>query len=306
MTTLVFTQQIHAVADRMVPAVRAAFLRAIDLARRAVPLREIEAALQTKNINAVLNVLQPSSEDLILELRRGSFVSALRDTYLNAGAAVLPMLDRTDPRRASVGFKFDLTNPRSVEFLRAYDGNLIKQMSDTLRQTLIEIVRTGFEAGRSPLAMAYEMRDARGFGLLPQGIRSLENYRAALEESGMVGEKLERAVARFERKLLLRRAETVARTETINASEAGNFEAMRQGGEIGLFDPDSARRKWILTKDDRLCDACRAIPGMNPDGVPFLGQFQTPLGPRTHSPAHPRCRCSVGIMFSEDSLRAAA
>jgi hypothetical protein len=50
------------------------------------------------------------------------------------------------------------------------------------------------------------------------------------------------------------------------------------------------------------CSICRAIPGMNPDGVGLHEPFQTPIGPIMHPAAHPACRCAVVLTFARRRL----
>src|SRR5262249_17573663 len=95
--------------------------------------------------------------------------------------------------------------------------------------------------------------------------------------------------------LLRDRARTIARTETIDASSAGQralWDEARRAGYLG----DDARRHWIITPDERLCPACEEMPKLNPDGVPLGEPYQTPDGGEKMGPTlHPRCRCAESL-----------
>lgn len=88
------------------------------------------------------------------------------------------------------------------------------------------------------------------------------------------------------------RAETIARTETISASVNGQQELWDQAVEEGLL-TGTESQEWIITPDDRLCPICEAIEGQTvPLGEPFVTDDGEVDGP----PAHPRCRCAVGLV----------
>jgi hypothetical protein len=126
-------------------------------------------------------------------------------------------------------------------------------------------------------------------------------FRAILQKKPVPQAKAAQMVERYYERMLQYRARNIARTETIRAAHAGQEELWRQATEQGLLKPERTRRKWIVTPDDRLCPICRAIPGRNLRGVPLgvpLGEaFNTPIGGVKHPPAHPSCRCTLGLMF---------
>lgn len=90
------------------------------------------------------------------------------------------------------------------------------------------------------------------------------------------------------------RAETIARTETISASVNGQQELWDQAVEEGLLTGDE-QQEWIITPDDRLCPICEAIEGQT---VPLGEPFETEDGEVDGPPAHPRCRCAVGLVVA--------
>lgn len=296
-------KEIHAIADKLEPRVARAFLQAIDTALKnnRTTLSQIENALESRNITQVLDLLETIPSDVESALRAGDLTSALRDVYEQAGQRsmtdVLEQLRRTGLGGAELQVKFDLLNPRSVEFLRAYDGNLIRELANETRRSIIGIVQRGFEEGLPPKAQARRIKDLPTFGLTARQSRAVDNYRASLVDAGYTGLKLEKAVDRFNKTMLRNRAFTIARTETIRGSSYGQREAWKQAEDAGLVDKSRTRRKWIITPDDRLCSYCRAIPNMNPEGVGLDQPFQTLSGSVLTPPAHPNCRCAVGLTF---------
>lgn len=90
------------------------------------------------------------------------------------------------------------------------------------------------------------------------------------------------------------RAEEIARTETMTASNVGQQEAWRQAADDGLL-TGQEKQEWIVTPDDRLCPDCEDVDG---DQVGLDEQFHSEeFGDVDGPPLHPRCRCTVGIVI---------
>ena len=88
------------------------------------------------------------------------------------------------------------------------------------------------------------------------------------------------------------RAEVIARTETMRASNLGQQEAWNQAIDEGLL-TGQEKKEWIATPDDRECDDCDDVDGQR---VPIDGEFDTSEGSLDGPPLHPNCRCTVGIV----------
>jgi hypothetical protein len=82
------------------------------------------------------------------------------------------------------------------------------------------------------------------------------------------------------------RVRTIAHTESMWAANEGQKELWAQAVEDGLLDGDEMQ-VWIVTPDDKLCPICEEQDGMT---VPIGEEFPTG-GP----PAHPNCRCTIGL-----------
>ena len=83
------------------------------------------------------------------------------------------------------------------------------------------------------------------------------------------------------------RAETIARTETMKASNTGFRMGVNGAVRDGLLHRDS-RRRWSATGDERQCPICGRLHGT----VTSLHESW----PEGEPPAHPRCRCTFVIL----------
>lgn len=277
---------IHGVADTLAPDVRDDFLRAIENIRNTPTLKRLTEAIEAGRPDAVIQILDRIN---VSPATYAGLSATLRTIFERGANSSIKHL----PKSVQAQISFDLLNPRSVAFLRRSEFALIQAISTNTREGIREILRIGFEEGQPPVRMAREIKEL--MGLTPRQVRAMNNHRAMLISEGRTPKQVIELTRRFKNRQLKFRAQMIARTETIRAASAGQKELWDQAAEQGLIDPVTARKKWIVTPDDRLCPICRPIPGMNPDGVPLGSSFQTPKGPREAPPAHPQCRCSMSL-----------
>lgn len=89
------------------------------------------------------------------------------------------------------------------------------------------------------------------------------------------------------------RAETIARTETMRASNAGQQLAWDQAAMQGLLSGNE-QKEWIVTPDDRLCPICEPMDGVTVD---LDESFDVDGEEIDEPPAHPNCRCTTGLVL---------
>lgn len=164
-------------------------------------------------------------------------------------------------------------------------GVLLKDFTRTQLASMGQKIRDGLAAGKGPAEIARSLSEVTGLDA-PRAAR-LEKIKKYLEQSGMSDEAIKKRLEREKQKLLRERRETIARTETAEAtSTARRFEAEARGAKW---------KYWITTPDERLCDICA---GNERDGViPFEATFS---GGTRDVPAHPNCRCAVQYVSSEN------
>lgn len=119
--------------------------------------------------------------------------------------------------------------------------------------------------------------------------------RAMASGKPLTPSQIDKMVAAYARKYRRYRSEMIARTEAIRTTNVGVQDAWRQAIEDGKIDESTVVRRWIVTKDERLCPICSPIPSLNKEGVGMGEAFATPAGPVMLPPVHPACRCTVFI-----------
>lgn len=277
---------IHRVADRLAPAMRRAFLDAVEQLRARVdPQRLVE--LIARGDQGDLGAFWHAYEQEM----GATFTPAIRETLLDAAAAT--------NRRLGAGISFDLTNPRALELIDTQAALLVQGITTESRAAIREVLRQGFLGNLDVPNMARRIRGS--IGLTRQYATAVENYRRGQIALGVAPGVVERRAERYAQELLNLRATTIARTETISAANRGQQAVWEEARSQGLLDPVQTRRIWIVTPDDRLCPICEAIAAANPDGVGLTEPFQSPdLGAVMGPAAHPNCRCAVALQVLEE------
>lgn len=312
-------QWLHDIADSAAPDVRKAFLDAIARIRGTVKEAQLRAALDSGSIDKVMSVL---GLDRDLEVLNPLLTKPLGEIVGEAGTATQDATPALAARGGSLAMRFDLVNPNTVQAVRTYGFNLIRQITDDTRDGIRAIVAHAMEYGGHPYEQARQIRLL--IGLTESQADAVANFRRMLEEGDadaltralrdhrfdgtlrqalganptltLTDEQIDKMVARYAERMLNARAENIARTETINAARLGTQAAWRQAAEDGWLEHAKIRQGWMVTPDDRLCVYCAAVPLLNPEGVLLGQQFVTPLGPVDGPTLHPLCRCIVYLM----------
>jgi SPP1 gp7 family putative phage head morphogenesis protein len=106
----------------------------------------------------------------------------------------------------------------------------------------------------------------------------------------MIDEGVTRLVARqraekYTQKLIRTRAQTIARTETMRASNEGQAQLWRQAQEMGLL-TGKEQKVW------QVADPCPICAPLDGERVGINEDFSVGQDP----PLHPRCRCTFGLV----------
>lgn len=274
-------EQLLALADRLAPGLRVAFLRAIEQLRRE---------LTSTEVGNLIGGAHPTASELWHRLQ-ALLDPAVREpiTRLLTAAGTQALGELPESVQAQV--RFDLTNPRAVEAVDTLVRASVQEIANASQDAVQTILKMGFQQGWTVDTMARRLRAV--IGLTDRYATAVEKYREMLLGSQNAAKANELADA-YARRLLRQRATTIARTESIRAMNAGQQAAWQDAIDQHLLAPD-VRQEWIVTDDDRLCPICEAIPALNPEGVPLGHPFQSPLGSLSGPPAHVACRCAVAI-----------
>ena len=144
---------------------------------------------------------------------------------------------------SEVGVSFNIPpDPSALEFLEGYSLDLIKGIGEDLKKEVKRVVREGLIQGKGTRSIAKDLKNV-----------------------------LKRKEWRLH---------TIARTETLRASNYGRYDTWKRSRVV-------VGKEWVTAFDDRTCPECELCNGdQAPINKPFnCGVLMPPL--------HPNCRCTA-------------
>lgn len=282
----------HRVADAIVPSMRDALNRAFARLQQKLTLTRARDTFAGQSVSHTLDALP---WDVVQNVLTEEYETLFRDTMQRAAFAQGRLMPGVIVRKAAE-FRFDITNPRAVAWIQRHAAELVQQVTEDTRGAIRRVIQRMFEDGIPADEAARELKHI--VGLHERYALAVDNYRRGLTAQDMEPEVIDQRVADYANRLRRQRAETIARTESIRASAEGQQELWRQARDVGLLDPNRARRQWLLGGDP--CEICESIADGGRVGLeePFqAGDGTVHMTP----PAHPRCVCAVRLVF-EDAI----
>ena len=266
-------------ARRMEPALRDAFLAAVRDAKNKMTLSLVEEALRQLNPAAAIRA---ASGGLEFEKMRETLADIVEASGVRSTQALTRM---TGENIAS----FNMSNPYAANYARSEVGRMISGITDTTLQGIRRLIEAGIEEGIDVRTTARSIRSM--IGLTEQQTNWVMNYEYDLLQRGSVS--IDEKVERYANKLIRNRAQTIARTESLDAMNAGQQAAWRAAVDQDML-PKDVEQIWIVSDDERLCEICAP---MEDQTAPMGGYFQTGDGRQVRRPPepHPRCRCTVAL-----------
>lgn len=307
---------IRRVADKQRSAAADAFLGAVHGMREACDLDGLAEALESGRIEPALRIADP----LGMQAALLPLIAILNECFLQgsaaAGSQLVDLLQighrtkRAEPAdilkagQARYALRFDLVNPDAVKWANQNAGRLITQIGDQTREGIQAIIVRGQKDGIAPRELAKLIRD-QGIGLNRPQALALMNYRDGLKAAGLSPAKQQQLIERKVERDIKYRSLMIARHELLQAANEGQRRIWAASADAGLI-PETTKRKWIITPDDRLCPLCSQMTGER--AITGLKQpWQTPRGPVSNpQQIHVMCRCAQGLVIDLDAARAQA
>jgi HK97 family phage portal protein len=292
-------QALQALADRLEPGVRAAFLTLITAMIEQTPLADLSVALASGHAQAALDAI-PWAQ---LTEQGQSLTDLLTAALGQAGAAEAAALSQ----ELGVTIAWDLADAHAVAAAQQLTFGLIEELSATSQAAIRTVIEQGLAAGTPTAELAAQIR--QDIGLTTQQAQAVERFRADLTAQGVDAATVERRVARYAEAQRGLRSDVIARTSVMEAIGSGQQAAWNQAVAEGNLNPDDWRKVWYVTDDDALCTTiCEPLPEMPENqAVPISGSFTLPDGRQLQTPpAHPRCRCVASLRYTATTAQAHA
>lgn len=188
---------------------------------------------------------------------------------------------------------FDLIEPQAVNYAAQRAGFLIRDVQQQVRDTVNGLVVDALQGDYTYATLADQIE--RVIPLTSRQAATVENvYSKTFERLVAEGKPASRAEVlarqaadKAASQALARRAEGIARTELMTASNAGRFSGFSAGVVGGVYSPES-RKEWITGGNP--CPDCDPLDGEVTD---WDEEFSVGL---LAPPVHPNCRCVVAFL----------
>lgn len=273
-------QELEALVDVFTPRLRDAFLAAIYDIVDNVILEDVIRAIRDGDIERAFQALGFN------EAAMRPLVKQLEEAYETGGVltgATYPKYLATASGRGV--FRFDVRNSRAEAYLRDKSSGLVKDIETSIRTNLQETLRQGMVRGDNPRVTALNIvgrydnsvghRVGGVIGLAPNQVEWVDNFRSklvnldpsfkryklrderfdsvverAIAEGRQLSEAdIDRMVTRYKDKALKWRGDNIARTESMQALNASEYEAAKQVVDMGAVPADNVKREWDATGD---------------------------------------------------------
>jgi hypothetical protein len=273
---------IHAVADRLTPEMRQRFLAAVQALADSVDVEAVIRAIAAGQVARAQRLL--AFTDLPAYLQPAALI--VRHAILEAATVAAAQLVRQVGISAA---QFSMTNPYAVAAADRMAADFVTNVTAETRLAIRGFIRRAIADGVTSAQTARLLRPV--VGLTRRDTQAVMNYRAELAKSGMSGDRAAALTARYAERKVRERAETISRTELIDASSAGQQAIWQEMVARGVL-PETFEQEWVITPDDRLCPICAALKGQRRKlGEPFVSPYNGMTAMRP--PLHPRCRCAL-------------
>jgi hypothetical protein len=193
-------------------------------------------------------------------------------------------------------FAFDAKNIEAQRLAWRYAAEHIKKINQDTRRAVREAIAGAIRDKRPPRDAARVIQSLVGTTRSQQ--KSLTRYAAQLAQQPTWAAKSAaqktKILKKYRDKLIRRRAQMIARTETIDALNAGSEVSWVQAQRQGLLGKN-ASKEWVTTPVGA-CSICRDLNGQ----IVLLGKtFQSSIGALERPSAHPNCHCAIAPVKGE-------
>lgn len=235
-------------------AVARAVIRAAEVVREGLEVEALEAALRTGDPDAVVRAIfnrEMEGEELAKALREGRFQEVLerateRNLYAATLAAVRPSIQAVALRAAAVALE-ELPRPAGLISRAAVEvrataaaskraGDLVTNATRETQLAVRELAEQALLDGRDVRQAARSIREV--IGLNRQQAKSFDKFISEAIESDAYKSAagVQRTIDREYRRLINRRADTIARTELWQAGQDGQVAVWQEAKASGAMD----------------------------------------------------------------------
>lgn len=291
------------IANKQERSVFRAFMETVQSVKDQAVISEIAQLINVGNVEGIVNLLQLDPATF------RPLENAVAAAYETGGATGAAQIGRIPAGAGTLVARFNVRDPRAEEWLRTLSSTRIVEIADDTRNVVRTVLRESMAVGAGPRTTALDLvgridpvtrsRVGGYIGLTDQQASWVVNARRDLEtlnpnyltralrdrrldsafmkamETGkpLTAKQIDTAVSRYQARALRYRAETIARTESLQALTEGQNEAIRQALQSGELEDEFTLKFWDATGDSRTRPEHTAVEAEYSDGIPFDQPF---------------------------------
>lgn len=249
-------------AQQLEPGIRKGFLDAMAALKEALSVSVMTTFLASGDMAALARHVTEALGNL------DALSDVLKDSIVRGGTKVAASL----PDRIIV--RFDRYNPEVIERVNREALQFVQQITNDVRDSLVDIVRTGLSDGIGPGATAQRIKSE--IGLTQRQRKAVDNFRRMLAEGDrtvltrelrdrrfdrtleqvfdgrrkLTADEIRTMTDRYAERYIKHRAEVIARTESIRAQAVGNAQAWAQAVQQNPGLRQRLRRRWYVAPSE--------------------------------------------------------
>lgn len=275
-------QRLDLLIEELIPTIRNAFFIAVQGVTSEVILIDLIKAIEQGDIQKAFRTLGMSDAAL------RPITAALEAAFERGGVTVGQSFPTLYAGGVRTVFRFDVRNTRAENWIREQSSRLITSIQEDTRVNIRNILTVNLEVGNNPRTTALDIvgrinpttgrREGGIIGLNQTQEMWVRNARADLmklderyftrkrrdkrfdsivaraikEGRQLPKETIDKLISRYKDNLLKLRGETIGRTETIQSLNRSEFEAYRQGVDLGAAKQSDVQKIWDDAGDRRV------------------------------------------------------
>lgn len=260
-----------------------------DIIRDNISINEISNLIKNLDIDSVTQIIDFSLAQKELDELKNTLLSGANEAGIFFNSTIFKKRIHKAKKRIPIITKPELIyDTKSQRLKKLLDIRWDQYMTDIEKETKIAIrtlIEKELSKGVPPMKLSKRILPL--IGLHERYSIAVSRYHDILLEKGFPQDRAESNMLYYAEKLLVRRAEDIARTESSFVVNAGEREVIYQAIDKDLIESRKTKKIWIIDP----ATSCVNCEPLDREKRNLEDVFQSSLGSVDMPPLHPNCNC---------------
>lgn len=312
--------QIRLWEGRQERVITTAFFKFVKQCRSDAVVAEFKKLYQKNDYQKILTLTDPQIAEFCQVTEKVFVATGVWENANFSAALDIVRVEKATEVSPNVNISFNVGDPVVAAAMRQQTLSMIREITEAQRALIREMLSDALNSG---MGFAEAGRLYRSnIGLTKYQMRAVQNYRSLLEAGSsealtralrdrrfdrtiqnainqsiqLSSQQVDRMVARYQERYLAMRAETIARTESLESINVSRYHAQKQLAQQIQLDERRIERTWRCAMDGRQRDTHGSmngqVRGMNEAFVsPSGAKLMFPGDPAAPAAERINCRC---------------